>query len=130
MAVRKILKLNFYGWLGFLGFYGFKDPWFFFFFLFFLFFLAKPTVAQNKMAEVMQERSQDKESNKQKILEVLDGQSFGTAQDGNARISNNEVEKLLGVSNATSERYLDELEKGGKIKQVGQTGRSVFYSKN
>ena len=29
--------------------------------------------------------------------------------------------------NATAEQYLDELEKEGKIQQLGKTGRSVSY---
>jgi Fic family protein len=42
-------------------------------------------------------------------------------------ITREEVEKLLDISRATALRYLNELEKEGKIKQVGQTGRSVCY---
>ncbi len=45
------------------------------------------------------------------------------------RITNDDVEKLLGVSNATAERYLNELEKNGELKQVGGTGRGVYYQK-
>lgn len=44
------------------------------------------------------------------------------------KITNNDVEKLLGVSNATAERYLNELEGMGKITQVGKTGQSVSYT--
>jgi len=43
------------------------------------------------------------------------------------QITNDEVQELLGVSNATAERYLDELESQGKIEQVGATGQSVYY---
>ena len=43
------------------------------------------------------------------------------------QITNDDVEKLLGVSNATAERYLDELEKQGTIVQIGKTGQSVHY---
>ena len=43
------------------------------------------------------------------------------------RISNQEVEKLLGVSDATATRYLEELEKRGEIEQAGKTGRGVYY---
>lgn len=42
-------------------------------------------------------------------------------------ITNNDVEKLLVVSNATAERYLDELEKEGKLTQIGRAGRTVSY---
>jgi len=45
------------------------------------------------------------------------------------RITNNEVEHMLGVSNTTAERYLDQLEKAGKLKQIGKTGQGVTYNK-
>ncbi|MFZ2484342.1 MAG: winged helix-turn-helix transcriptional regulator [Minisyncoccia bacterium] len=44
-------------------------------------------------------------------------------------ITNDEVEKLLHVSDATATRYLSQLEKEGKIKQEGRTGKSVSYSR-
>jgi len=47
----------------------------------------------------------------------------------NHEATNNDIEKLLGVSDATATRYLDELEKEGLIKQVGKTGASVYYKK-
>ena len=46
-----------------------------------------------------------------------------------SKITNDEVEKLLHVSDATATRYLSALEKEGKIKQVGKTGTGVVYSK-
>lgn len=39
------------------------------------------------------------------------------------------MEKLLHVSDATATRYLDELEKEGKIKQVGTTGKHTRYER-
>ena len=45
------------------------------------------------------------------------------------KITNDEVEKFLHVSDATATRYLNILEKENKIKQSGKTGKSVFYSK-
>ena len=57
--------------------------------------------------------------NKQKILAFV--QEHG-------KIQNNDVEKLVGVSNATAERYLDELEKEGKLTQHGVIGQGVFYT--
>ena len=42
-------------------------------------------------------------------------------------ISNNDLENELGVSDATATRYLEELERQGKIVQVGKTGRGVKY---
>ena len=44
-------------------------------------------------------------------------------------ITNDEVEKLLHVSDATATRYLSTLEKEGKIKMNGKTGKAVSYSK-
>ena len=45
------------------------------------------------------------------------------------RITNDEVEKLLHVSDATATRYLQALEKENKIKQTGVTGKAVFYER-
>lgn len=45
------------------------------------------------------------------------------------KFTNNDLEKFLGVSDTTIGRYLQDLEEQGKIKQVGKTGKSVFYEK-
>mgnify|MGYP003395033847 CR=1 FL=1 len=45
------------------------------------------------------------------------------------KVTNDEIEKLLHVSDATATRYLSQLEKEGKIKQEGRTGKSVSYSR-
>ena len=65
------------------------------------------------------EQTAEKAENKQKILTFV--QEHG-------KIQNNDVEKLAGVSNATAERYLDELEKEGKLTQHGEIGQGVFYT--
>ncbi len=46
-----------------------------------------------------------------------------------SKITNDEVEKFLHVSDATATRYLSQLEKEGKIKQNGKTGHMVSYSR-
>ena len=46
-----------------------------------------------------------------------------------SKITNDEVEKLLHVSDATATRYLSTLEKEGKVKQNGKTGKGVSYSR-
>ncbi|KKQ03399.1 MAG: hypothetical protein US12_C0016G0009 [Parcubacteria group bacterium GW2011_GWA2_36_24] len=46
-----------------------------------------------------------------------------------SKITNDEIEKFLHVSDATATRYLSQLEKEGKIKQVGKTGKGVSYSR-
>ncbi|MEK7100764.1 MAG: hypothetical protein AAB921_01560 [Patescibacteria group bacterium] len=43
------------------------------------------------------------------------------------KITNDEVEKLLHVSDATATRYLSALEREGKIRQEGKTGTGVVY---
>ena len=62
---------------------------------------------------------EQKAENKQKILAFV---------QANGKIQNNDVGKLAGVSNATAERYLDELEKEGKLTQHGTIGQNVFYT--
>lgn len=47
--------------------------------------------------------------------------------DTKKNIGNDDVEKLLRVSDATATRYLSQLEKEGKVIQVGKTGKSVRY---
>lgn len=59
-----------------------------------------------------------KRENKEKILTL-----FQTHES----VTNNDIEKLLGVSDATATRYLSELERDGKVEQVGTTGRGVEY---
>lgn len=55
-----------------------------------------------------------------KILEALNAKGI---------ITNDGVEKLLHVSDATATRYLATLEKEGRIVQVGRTGKAVAYAK-
>ena len=60
-----------------------------------------------------------KEERKQRIMDAL--------KDG-GRIKTDGVADLLDISRATAFRYLEELEKGGLIRQVGKTGRDVEYT--
>ena len=46
-----------------------------------------------------------------------------------SKITNDEVEKFLHVSDSTATRYLSILEKEGRIKQSGKTGKGVIYTK-
>ena len=64
-------------------------------------------------------RQQAKSQAKGEILKLLKDKTS---------ISNNDVEKLLSVSDATATNYLQELENEGRIVQIGKTGRSVSYS--
>ncbi len=78
-------------------------------------------VKEGERGLTVERQTKEKEENKQRILGILETQS---------PLTNNHVEQLLGVSDATATRYLDELEKEGKIRQVGKTGKHVFYEKN
>jgi len=65
--------------------------------------------------------TQDRKRKKRdKIMQALNSKN---------KITNDEVEKLLHVSDATATRYLAQLEKEGKIQQVGKTGQGVMYQK-
>lgn len=70
------------------------------------------------VSDFMEKQQESKQSGKEKILGYL---------EQNVSIANNDVEKLLGVSDATASRYLSELKDEGKIKQVGERGRFVSY---
>lgn len=66
----------------------------------------------------------------EKILAALDRKAPPSQGYGETRkISNDEVQKLLNVSDATATRYLSLLEQQGKVKQAGKTGKYTFYTK-
>lgn len=69
---------------------------------------------------LLERQAKEKEENLTRIRTLL-------AEKG--RLTNDEVERLLGVSDATAERYLDELEKNGVVRQVGATGKHTYYEK-
>ena len=73
-----------------------------------------------KLQEFNADREKERQTNKQKILELLEEKG---------KLANDDIQKLLSVSDATATRYLDELEKDGQIKQVGQAGHYVYYEK-
>lgn len=84
--------------------------------------LAIAIVLQSKdKARAQSEFSKAKKENLKKVLGIL---------KSHHRLTNNDVEHLLGVSPATAWRYLEELEKEGFIQQVGRTGRQVYYKKS
>jgi len=69
---------------------------------------------------IMTEQIKEKEENLQKIRDYIEDRD---------KITNDDIEKLLKVSNATTARYLDEMEKEGLLKQVGITGKYTYYEK-
>ena len=82
--------------------------------------------------EALTERT---ESRKQKILNLMDSEAVHqeelkacNVEDIKKGITSENVEKLLDVSNATARKYLNELESENKIKQIGDSGRDVYYT--
>ncbi len=69
---------------------------------------------QNPNAESIEQR----QKNLARVLEIAKERG---------QIANDIVEEKLGVSNATAERYLQELEIQGKLVQIGKTGINVVY---
>ncbi len=81
------------------------------------------SILQNASVEknsFIQKEIQKKQQNIKQIKEYL---------RWNDVITNNEVEKLVGVSDATATRYLEELELFGVVRQVGKEGSAVHYKK-
>ncbi len=77
-----------------------------------------PFTQKGLWQQYLQKTNERKRKKLDKIVEYL---------NKNQKISNDQVEKLLRVSDATATRYLDQLEKENKIKQVGTTGRHTHY---
>lgn len=75
-------------------------------------------VGDRGFAAINRKRREEKERAKVKILELLRERG---------EIANDDVENLLGVSDATATNYLQELENEGKIEQIGKEGRFVRY---
>ncbi len=74
---------------------------------------SRPTPAAGRIAIEMRKRK--------KLDKIL------TLFETKKEIANDEVEKLLHVSDATATRYLEILEREGRITQLGQRGRGVRY---
>ena len=95
-------------------------------------------LAETTPKEVSPVSSKPKLSQKDLWRRFLDKVSFGKRKKldrimnlflKQSKITNDEVEKFLHVSDATATRYLSILEKEGKIKQNGKTGHMVSYSR-
>lgn len=70
---------------------------------------------------------EEKMSTKEKREDV--GQKILDLIEEKGRVTNNDIEKLLNVADSTATKYLQRLEDEGKIKQEGETGRFVYYTK-
>lgn len=72
------------------------------------------------LEEYNKKMQEKKEKAKEEIMELF------AKKD---KIDHGDVVSVLNVSKNSAVRYLDELEAEGKIKQVGKTGKAVFYTK-
>ncbi len=85
----------------------------------------EPERSKGFLALLLQKANATKLLRKEKkLLKVM------TLFEDKPEITNDDVEKLLHVSDSTATRYLDELEKRGRITQRGTTGRGVIYTKH
>lgn len=64
------------------------------------------------------DRTVRKNENKEKALKFVEEKQT---------VGNEEIREHLGVSRRTVVRYMDMLEKEGKVEQVGKVGFNVFY---
>lgn len=71
-----------------------------------------------KKEPLMEKQAREKVNNLRMVLEMFNSRE---------KVVNDDVEKALSVSDATATNYLEELEREGKIKQVGTTGQNVYY---
>ncbi|KKW10032.1 MAG: hypothetical protein UY47_C0002G0040, partial [Parcubacteria group bacterium GW2011_GWB1_49_7] len=87
--------------------------------------VSTPPVIQTSLArELLIKAREVIQFRKRKKLEKIMGMFLKQAN-----ITNDDVEKLLHVSDATATRYLEQLERGGKVRQNGRTGKPVSYSR-
>ena len=84
---------------------------------------ATPAPTHNSRDLLVKARATIQDRKRKKLEKIME------ALNTKGKITNDEVEKLLHVSDATATRYLSELEKKGKIKQMGKTGKAVTYTK-
>ena len=90
-------------------------------YFFFKVFLKADTGRKEREKSLLSEQEEEKLKNLEKL------KAYITKLGG--KITNDQAQKFLKVSDATSERYLDELEEQGYIKQIGKTGISTYYEK-
>jgi len=86
--------------------------------------LGSFAVRRFRETNILFRQSRQKEENKLKIIEELHRRR---SEKRPAKITNDEIQELLGISHATAARYFDELEEQRLVKQVGKTGRGVYY---
>ncbi len=73
-----------------------------------------------KPEALIERQAREKRENRERVLALVRERG---------EVTNADVERLLGVSDATATRVLDELEKEGALRQVGASGPFVRYER-
>ena len=92
----------------------------------------EPLASNNHMSELLEKEHEAINNKRQKRLDsimTLFAKQTNNGSTDSPRVTNDEVEKFLHVSNATATRYLSILKKENKILQNGKTGKGVYYTK-
>jgi len=74
-----------------------------------------------KEVDYIPDKIETKKENVRKLLDVI--------KNHKEKITNNDVERILNVSDSTAERYLSDLVEAGALEQVGGEGRGVYYKR-
>lgn len=74
----------------------------------------------NDSNDLVTRQKEAKEQGKQAIYELMATKS---------PLTNHDAQEMLGISDSSATRYFDELEKEGKVRQVGKLGRYVNYER-
>lgn len=73
---------------------------------------------RKKKESLIEKQAREKAADMESILGLLKTQE---------KLTNSHIEMMLGIPESTVTRYMDELEKEGKVRQVGDTGAGVYY---
>jgi len=76
--------------------------------------------AQKKKISFISKQQEEKRRNKEAIYGFL---------ETNHPLTNSDVQAMLDIPESTATRYFDEIEKEGKVRQIGKTGRHVYYER-
>jgi Fic family protein len=85
--------------------------------------LIWPKKKETKTEEKVVYMSGDEAKKKENLAKV---EEFVAKND---KITNDDIQNLLGVSDKTATRYLDELESQGALRQVGGQEKGTYYEK-
>src|SRR3989344_4820042 len=91
---------------------------------------STPAITRNR--ELLMKGHAKTQERKQKKLDRIMAMFEEKKQDGSTsspQATNNDVEKLLHVSDATATPYLSIPVKEGRVRRVGKTGAGVVYTK-